>query len=32
MRHPEAPAVAALSARVKQAFDPAEILSPSRFG
>lgn len=32
IRQPEAPAVAALSARVKQAFDPAGILSPSRFG
>jgi glycolate oxidase FAD binding subunit len=32
IRHPEAPAVAALSARVRQAFDPARILSPSRFG
>lgn len=32
IRHPESPAVAALSARVKQAFDPADILSPSRFG
>lgn len=32
IRHPEATAVAALSARVKQAFDPAGILSPSRFG
>lgn len=32
IRHPEAPAVCALSARLKQAFDPAGILSPSRFG
>ena len=32
IRQPEAAGVAALSARVKQAFDPAGILSPSRFG
>jgi glycolate oxidase FAD binding subunit len=30
-RHPESPAVAALAARVKQAFDPAGILDPHRF-
>lgn len=32
IRHPEAPAVAALSARVRQAFDPAGVLDPRRFG
>lgn len=32
IRHPEMPAVAALSARVRQAFDPAGILDPQRFG
>jgi glycolate oxidase FAD binding subunit len=31
IRDPEAPAVAALSARIKQAFDPAGILDPRRF-
>lgn len=31
IREPEAPAVAALSARVKHAFDPAGILDPRRF-
>ena len=31
VRRPEAPAVAALSARVKQAFDPAAVLDPHRF-
>ena len=31
IRGPEAPGVAALSARVKQAFDPAGILDPHRF-
>lgn len=30
--HPEEPAVAALSARVRAGFDPAGILSPGRFG
>lgn len=30
--HPQAPGVAALSARVKAAFDPSGILSPDRFG
>jgi glycolate oxidase FAD binding subunit len=30
-RQPEAPAVAALSARLKAAFDPAGILDPERF-
>jgi glycolate oxidase FAD binding subunit len=30
--HPQAPGVAALSARVKAAFDPAGILSRDRFG
>jgi glycolate oxidase FAD binding subunit len=31
IREPETPAVAALSARLKQAFDPAGILDPQRF-
>lgn len=31
IREPEAPAVAALSNRIKQAFDPAGILDPRRF-
>jgi glycolate oxidase FAD binding subunit len=31
-RQPQAPAVAALSARLKAAFDPAGILDPERFG
>ncbi len=30
-RHPEPPGVAALCARLKQAFDPAHILDPARF-
>ena len=30
-RHPETPAVAALTARLKQAFDPAGVLDPYRF-
>jgi len=29
---PEAPALAALSARVKDAFDPERILNPGRMG
>jgi glycolate oxidase FAD binding subunit len=31
VRHPETPGVAALAARVKQAFDPAGVLDPFRF-
>jgi len=32
IRHPAAPGVAALSQRVKHAFDPAGVLDPRRFG
>lgn len=32
IKHPEAPTVAALTERVKRAFDPAGILDPARFG
>lgn len=32
IRHPEAPGVAALSQRLKHAFDPAGVLDPQRFG
>jgi glycolate oxidase FAD binding subunit len=31
IRHPETPAVAALTTRLKQAFDPAGVLDPHRF-
>ena len=30
--HPQPPALAALSARVKEAFDPRSILNPGRMG
>jgi glycolate oxidase FAD binding subunit len=32
IRQPDAPALAALSSRVKQAFDPSGVLDPQRFG